>query len=138
MNPRIQRRRNITYFLTPFLTTMRLNWTEPNQHVTYCLVSVNVLVTPLCPTLCDPMDCSPAGSSVRGILQARVLEWVAISFFKGSFWLRDWTLVSCIAARYFTDWATREVLVYIKHIVKFSGWMNKWVNEQICYNILKS
>ena len=37
-----------------------------------------------CPTLCNPMDCSPPGSSVHGILQARILEWVAISFFRGS------------------------------------------------------
>ena len=134
MNPRIQRGRNITYFLT----TMWLNWIELNQHFTYCLVSVNVLVTLLCPTLCDPMDWSLQGSSVLGILQAVILEWVAIFFSRGSFWLRDWTLVSCIAARYFTVWATREALVYIRHIVKFSGWMNKWVNEQILYNILKS
>ena len=38
-----------------------------------------------CPTLCDPMDCSPPGSSVHGILQARILEWVAISFSRGIF-----------------------------------------------------
>ena len=38
-------------------------------------------VTQSCPTLCDPMDCSPPGSSVNGILQARILEWVAISFY---------------------------------------------------------
>ena len=37
-----------------------------------------------CPTLCDPIDCSPPGSSVHGILQARILEWVAISFSRGS------------------------------------------------------
>ena len=43
-----------------------------------------VLVTQSCPTLCDPMDRSPAGSSVHGILQARILEWGAFSFFKGS------------------------------------------------------
>ena len=43
-------------------------------------VRVGVLVTQLCLTLCDPMDCSPSGSSVHGILQARILEWVAISF----------------------------------------------------------
>ena len=43
-------------------------------------MSVCVLVTQSCPTLCDPMDCSPPGSSVRGILQRRTLEWVAISF----------------------------------------------------------
>ena len=42
-------------------------------------------ITMLCPTLCDPMDCSPSGSSVHGISQARILEWVAISFSRGSF-----------------------------------------------------
>ena len=54
------------------------------------------------PTLCDPMDCSLPGASVQGIFQARVLEWVPISFSRGSSWLRDWTLVSCIAGRHFT------------------------------------
>ena len=44
------------------------------------------LVTKSCPTLCDPMDCSPPGSSIHGIPQARVLEWVAISFSRGSAW----------------------------------------------------
>ena len=56
-----------------------------------------------------PMDCSPPVSSVLGILQARILEWVAISFSRGSSWPRDWTLVSCIAGRFFTVWATREM-----------------------------
>ena len=50
----------------------------------------------LCLTLCDPMDCSPSGSSVHGIFQARILEWVAISFSRGSSWPRDWTCVSWI------------------------------------------
>ena len=59
-------------------------------------------------TLCDPMDCSPPGSPVRGILQARILEWVAISFSRGSSWPRDWIQVSCIAGRHFNLWATRE------------------------------
>ena len=53
-----------------------------------------------CPTLCDPMDCSPPGSSVHGILQARILEWVAISFSRGSSQPRDRTWVSCIAGRH--------------------------------------
>ena len=48
----------------------------------FCNEKVRVLVTPWCPTLCDPMDCSPPGSSVHGILQARILEWVAIPFSK--------------------------------------------------------
>ena len=52
--------------------------------------------------------CSPSGSSVHGILQARILEWVAVPLSRGSFWPRDWTLVSCIAGRFFTSWASRE------------------------------
>ena len=50
-----------------------------------------------CPTLCDPMDCRLPGSSVHGILQARTLEWVAISSSRGSSQPRDWTHVSCIS-----------------------------------------
>ena len=48
------------------------------------LCNVKVLVAQSCPTLCDPMDCSPSVSSVHGILQARILEWVAIPFSRGS------------------------------------------------------
>ena len=54
------------------------------------------------------MDCSPQGSSVHGILQARTLEQVAISFSRGSSQPKDWTWVSCIAGNFFTIWATRE------------------------------
>ena len=59
-------------------------------------------VAHLCPTLCDPMDCSLPGSSIRGIFQARILEWVAISFSRGSSGPRDRTQVSCIVGRGFT------------------------------------
>ena len=55
------------------------------------------LVAKSCPTSCDLMDCSPPGSSVHGISQARMLEWVAISFSRGSSQPRDWTWVSHIA-----------------------------------------
>ena len=68
-----------------------------------------ILVTDLYPTLCYPMDCSPPGSPVCGILQARRLERVAIPFSRGSFWPRDWTLVSCITSRLFTIWATGDL-----------------------------
>ena len=71
---------------------------------------LQVLVAQLCPTLCDPVDCSLPGSSVHGILQARILEWVAIPFSRGSSQPRDWTWSSCIAGRHFTLWAAREVL----------------------------
>ena len=57
---------------------------------------------------CDPMDCSLPGSSVHGIFQARTLEWVAISFSRGSSQPRDWTRVSHIVGRCFTIWGTRE------------------------------
>ena len=66
-----------------------------------------VLVALLCPTLCDPMGCSLPGPSVCGIFQARILEWVAISFFRGSSQPRHWTWGS---SRFFTTWATREAL----------------------------
>ena len=73
-----------------------------------------------CPTLCDLMDCSLPGSSVHGIFQARILEWVAISFSRRSSWPRDWTRVSRIAGRRFTMWATREVVIGKLNIQKFS------------------
>ena len=62
-------------------------------------VKVKVLVAQSCPTLCHPMDCSPPGSSVHGLLQARVLESVPIPLSSGP---RDQTWVSCIAGRFFT------------------------------------
>ena len=92
-------------------------------------VKVKVFITQSCPTLCDPMDCSSPGSSVHGILQARILEWVAIFFSRGSSRLRDWTWVSHIAGRLFTDWATREdvtvgalvcIYIYIYIILGYS------------------
>ena len=57
------------------------------------------------------MDCSPPVSSVNGILQARILQWVAIPISRGSSWSRDQTCISCIAGRFFTIWATREALL---------------------------
>ena len=62
------------------------------------------------------MDSSLPGSSVRGILQARILEWVAVPFSRGSSQSRDRTQVSHIAGRFFTIWATGEVHIYVwKH-----------------------
>ena len=66
------------------------------------LVEVKVLVPQSCPALCDPMDCSPRGSAVHGILQPRILEWVAVLFSRGSSQPRDRTQVSCIAHRFFS------------------------------------
>ena len=97
-------------------TTEWLNWTELNIFLDKNTQQLEIegnfpnliklkLVTQSCLTLCDPMDCSPPGSSIHGILQARVQEWVAISFSRGSSWPRDQTWVSCIAGGFFTIWA---------------------------------
>ena len=71
-----------------------------------------------CPTLCNPMDFSLPGSSVHGILQARILEWVAIAFSGGSSQPRDWTPVSLIAGGFLTIWATRETHIFKKALKK--------------------
>ena len=73
---------------------------------------VSVLVIQSCLTLCDPMDCSSPGSSVHGVIQAKILEWVAISFSKGSSRPKDGTQISCTAGRFFTIWAAREAHIY--------------------------
>ena len=74
--------------------------------LTTCSIAVATLVSQTCPSLCDPTNYSPLGSSVYGIFQARILEWIAIPFSRGSSWPRDWTQVSCIAVRLLTIWAT--------------------------------
>ena len=85
-------------------------------YLTY-MQSAVCLVTPSRPTLCDPVDCSPPGSSVHGILQARILEWVVISFSSGSSQPRDRTWVSRISGGFFTVWATRDAS-YAKYIMQ--------------------
>ena len=65
-------------------------------------IEVKMLVAQLCLTLSNPMDSSPPGSSVHGILQARILEWVAILFSRGSFQPRDRTRVCCTVDKFFT------------------------------------
>ena len=75
--------------------------TAPNPQES--LASLKVKVTQSCPTLCDPMD-----HIVHGILQARILEWVAFPFSRGSSQPRNQTRVSCIADGFFTNWAIRE------------------------------
>ena len=73
---------------------------SPLQQLPQALVKVKVAQS--CLTLCDPMDCGLPGSSVHGSLQARILRWVAIPFFRGSSQPSDGTQVSCIAGRFFT------------------------------------
>ena len=80
-------------------------------------------------TLCYPMDCRPAGSSVHGILQARILEWVAMPSSRGSSRPRDLNRISCTAGRFFTVWASREVLIT-------GGWRvrgGSWGRSAVCF-----
>ena len=83
-------------------------------------VKVKGLVPQSCPTLCPPIDCSLPGSSVQEILQARIVEWIPMPFFRGSSQPRDRTQVY-IAGKFLTVWATMEAL---------PGSM--WVPSKIC------
>ena len=104
-----------------------------------------------CPTLCYLMDCSLPIFSVRGIVQARILEWVAISFSRGSSWSRNQTCVSCIsctAGRFFTTelWGKPQSNIAVNQLKmtgidnisqnKFTG--EEWKSKSIqCLQILE-
>ena len=77
-------------------------------HSVVLVMCMCVLVAQSYPTLCDPMDCSPPGSSVHRIFQTRILEWIAIPFSTGSSLPRDQNQVSHTAGRFFALWATRK------------------------------
>ena len=88
---------------------------------------VCVLVTQSCPALPDPTDCSLPGSSVHGVLQARILKWIAILFSRGSSLSRDWIQVSYIAGRFFTVWATMEEISHVEHFISQRNASFGWV-----------
>ena len=92
---------DILLFLSLVLLYNCMNHSKNSEGLVDKKKSVHVLVTQSCPILCNPMDCSPPGSTVQGIFQARILEWIAIPFSRGYSQPRDQTLVSCIAARLF-------------------------------------
>ena len=92
--------RSRPFFISPFSTRLQCNILHKSI---FCIKKVKVKVAQLCPTLCDPMD-----YKVHGILQARILEWVAFPFSRRSSQPMDWTQVACIAGRFFTSWASRE------------------------------
>ena len=92
-------------FSLSFPLCLSLSLTHTYMDTCVC-VYVKVLVAPSCPTLCNPMDCSPPGSSVHGISQARILEWVAMSFSRGSSPPRDQTHLLGRWIPY--HWVTRE------------------------------
>ena len=83
-----------------------------------------------CPTLCDPIDGSPPGSPIPGILQARTLEWVAISFSRGSFQPRNRTQVSCIAGRHFYRLSHQEAQGCV---LQFSSILENFMSFSLFY-----
>ena len=102
-----------------FLSLVFFHWGIVALHccVSLCCIMkwiscVLVWVAQSCPTLCDCMDCSPPGSSVHGFLRARILEWVAIPFSRGSSWPGDQTQVFFTAGKFFTVWTTRSYMGY--------------------------
>ena len=78
----------------------------------------------LCPTLCDSVDCSPPVSSVCGIFQGRIPEWVAISYSRGSSQLRDRTRVSCIGWQILYHYATCEAIIPVENSPKSRSCVN--------------
>ena len=87
-------------------------------------VKVEALVAQSCPTLCSPVDCSLLGSCVHGILQARILEWGAISFSRASSQSRVQNCVSCTAGRFFTVWA--KTLHFQSRVCGWGPWSGNW------------
>ena len=92
--------RQLGWFQLKWLSLTSLGAVEHELYARGCPVKW-VKVAHSCPTLCDPMD-----YTVHGILQTRILEWVAFPFSRGSSQARDWTQVSLITGRFFTSWAT--------------------------------
>ena len=98
------------FFLSLVLKIDILGWRKPKTWRIWCHIPTDVYAQ-LCLILCDPVDCSPPGSSVYGIFQARILEWVTISYSRGSSWPRDQTHVfcaSCIGKQILYHCSTRE------------------------------
>ena len=87
------------------------------------VIGVHAQSLQLCPTLSDPMDCSPPGSSVHGISQARKLEWVARPFSRGSSLPRDWTRISCTAGIFLAG----QMIIF-----KRCGWIDHWQHQGLC------
>ena len=105
------------------LLVVLFNWSYYTYHLPWTVYRVNVFKPFLflskkvrvhsCPTLCDPMD-----YTLHGILQARILEWVAFPIRRGYFWPRSWTGVSSIAGGFFTNWAIRKTPLLNRRAIK--------------------
>ena len=115
------------------------SWPRDRTHISYvshsgiwvlyhcCLAAAAAKLLQSCPTLCNTVDWSPPGSSVRGILQTRILEWIAMPSSRGPSQPRDQTLVFCIAGRSFTIWATTYISC-CRLFAPRAKWMNTFQN----------
>ena len=103
-------------------------WLDDIESATKQDEKVKVKVAQLCPTLCDPVDYNTPGSSVHGILQVRILEWVDYPFSSLSAWSRIWTMISCIAGGFFTSWVAMEAIqdTWIQYWVRKFHWRRAW------------
>ena len=86
-------------------------FSNPSKHCDDSIFRYVCLVVQLCPLLCDPMDCSPPGSSVHGILQARILEWRSHPLLQGIFLTRDWTRSPTLLADSFPSKSPRKPIL---------------------------
>ena len=99
-------RRNSTQLTCPYELFLKSKNCCLDLKMCVCEISCSVILDS-----CNPRDCSLPGSSIHEILQARILQWVAIFFSRGPSRPRNQTWVSCIAGRFFTNWAMREALI---------------------------
>ena len=95
-----------------------------------------MLATQSCPALCDPKDRSPPGFSVQGILQARILQWFAISFSRGSSLSRDQTWVSCIADRFFTTQGLKAPYFSWQHGQSSTFWKLHFLRDSMSGSLI--
>ena len=109
------------FAFSPWLSTK----THPSYVCVHSFCTYHCSVVQSHPTLHDPMNCSPPGSSAHGIFQARILEWVAISFFRGSSRSRNRTHISCIGRQILYHWATKEALLHVYLYIKYRN-VSKW------------
>ena len=108
--------------------------TQLTMHACCCSVAK------LCLTLCDPMDCSPPGSSVHGFLQARILKWIAISSYRGSFWPRVEPASPVVADGIFTTEQPGKPhrMLYHSPVVKYLEYFPIFPNSNVLVNILEA
>ena len=103
-------------------------WASSQKFQFNCFrMKVKVLAAQSCPTLYNTMDCSPPGSSVCGIFQARILEWITISFSRGSSWPRDWSWVSCVSC--IVRWILYNCATSETHYEHCSAIKKEWTSD---------